>query len=232
MADRLHKRHGPVPYFAYDRARRNGEAPIRRLSPRSASTAVSSPQWSRSPLRTRDGLGDFTGYANLPPLTPERLGYRRFYQCARRPVGQGRLGVRPGHGSNRGYLCLQVNFRGSTGYGKAFVNAGDREWGVGRPHRHVAHAVAEGWSARSGSQFTAGLMAVTRRWQARRSPGIYCCAWSTCRALQPRDPDRDGAAYWAPMIAQFHRRSMRSRTSVPLVALAAIACRIRSRFRA
>src|SRR5262249_59827913 len=31
--------------------------------------------------------------------------------------------------ANRGYLCLQVNFRGSTGYGKAFVNAGDREWG-------------------------------------------------------------------------------------------------------
>ena len=32
--------------------------------------------------------------------------------------------------ANRGYLCIQVNFRGSTGYGKAFVNAGDREWGA------------------------------------------------------------------------------------------------------
>jgi len=31
--------------------------------------------------------------------------------------------------ANRGYACLQVNFRGSTGYGKDFVNAGDREWG-------------------------------------------------------------------------------------------------------
>jgi dienelactone hydrolase len=31
--------------------------------------------------------------------------------------------------ANRGYACLQVNFRGSTGYGKAFTNAGDREWG-------------------------------------------------------------------------------------------------------
>ncbi|GAC1464426.1 MAG: hypothetical protein NVS2B14_13300 [Chamaesiphon sp.] len=30
--------------------------------------------------------------------------------------------------ANRGYAILQVNFRGSTGYGKAFVNAGNREW--------------------------------------------------------------------------------------------------------
>ena len=31
--------------------------------------------------------------------------------------------------ANRGYAVLQVNFRGSTGFGKAFVNAGDLEWG-------------------------------------------------------------------------------------------------------
>jgi dipeptidyl aminopeptidase/acylaminoacyl peptidase len=30
--------------------------------------------------------------------------------------------------SNRGYAVLQINFRGSTGYGKKFLNAGDREW--------------------------------------------------------------------------------------------------------
>ncbi|MGB5295198.1 MAG: S9 family peptidase [Thermoanaerobaculia bacterium] len=31
--------------------------------------------------------------------------------------------------ANRGYAVLQVNFRGSTGFGKSFVNAGDLEWG-------------------------------------------------------------------------------------------------------
>lgn len=30
--------------------------------------------------------------------------------------------------ANRGYAVLQVNCRGSTGYGKAFLNAGNREW--------------------------------------------------------------------------------------------------------
>ena len=31
--------------------------------------------------------------------------------------------------ANRGYAVLAVNFRGSTGFGKAFTNAGDKEWG-------------------------------------------------------------------------------------------------------
>jgi dipeptidyl aminopeptidase/acylaminoacyl peptidase len=30
--------------------------------------------------------------------------------------------------ANRGYAVLQVNFRGSTGYGKQYMNAGDRQW--------------------------------------------------------------------------------------------------------
>jgi len=31
--------------------------------------------------------------------------------------------------ANRGYAVLQVNYRGSTGYGKKFLHAGDKEWG-------------------------------------------------------------------------------------------------------
>lgn len=31
--------------------------------------------------------------------------------------------------ANRGYAVLQINFRGSTGYGKDYLNAGNREWG-------------------------------------------------------------------------------------------------------
>lgn len=32
--------------------------------------------------------------------------------------------------ANRGYAVLQVNYRGSTGYGKKFLNAGNRQWGL------------------------------------------------------------------------------------------------------
>src|SRR5439155_26613356 len=42
--------------------------------------------------------------------------------------------------ANRGYLSVQVNFRGSTGYGKEFLNAGDRAWG-GKMHDDLIDTV-------------------------------------------------------------------------------------------
>jgi acetyl esterase/lipase len=43
--------------------------------------------------------------------------------------------------ASRGYACVQVNFRGSTGYGKAFRNLGAREWGAAM-HTDLLDAVA------------------------------------------------------------------------------------------
>jgi len=42
--------------------------------------------------------------------------------------------------ANRGYAVLQVNFRGSSGYGKAFLNAGNREWAA-KMHYDLIDAV-------------------------------------------------------------------------------------------
>ena len=42
--------------------------------------------------------------------------------------------------ANRGYAVLSVNFRGSTGFGKGFINAGNREWG-GKMHDDLLDAV-------------------------------------------------------------------------------------------
>ncbi|MCX8103743.1 MAG: S9 family peptidase [Candidatus Bipolaricaulota bacterium] len=42
--------------------------------------------------------------------------------------------------ANRGYAVLSVNFRGSTGFGKRFVNAGDKEWGA-KMHDDLVDAV-------------------------------------------------------------------------------------------
>jgi dipeptidyl aminopeptidase/acylaminoacyl peptidase len=42
--------------------------------------------------------------------------------------------------ANRGYAVLSVNFRGSTGFGKAFVNAANLEW-AGRMHDDLIDAV-------------------------------------------------------------------------------------------
>ena len=43
--------------------------------------------------------------------------------------------------ANRGYATLQVNFRGSTGYGKTFLHKGDKQWGVGDMQHDLSDAV-------------------------------------------------------------------------------------------
>ena len=43
--------------------------------------------------------------------------------------------------ANRGYACLQVNYRGSSGYGKSFLHKGDKEWGVGAMQHDLTDAV-------------------------------------------------------------------------------------------
>jgi dipeptidyl aminopeptidase/acylaminoacyl peptidase len=78
--------------------------------------------------------------------------------------------------ANRGYACLQVNFRGSTGYGKKFLNAGNKEWGRGMQndltdavHWAIQEGIADservgilgasygGYAALAGAAFTPGL---------------------------------------------------------------------------
>ena len=49
--------------------------------------------------------------------------------------------------ANRGYSVLQVNFRGSAGFGKALLHAGDREWG-GKMHLDILDAKA--WAVSQG----------------------------------------------------------------------------------
>ncbi|MBL9137944.1 MAG: S9 family peptidase [Verrucomicrobiales bacterium] len=49
--------------------------------------------------------------------------------------------------ANRGYAVLQVNYRGSTGYGKKFLNAANRQWGL-KMHDDLIDAV--NWAVREG----------------------------------------------------------------------------------
>ncbi|MHC1737985.1 MAG: alpha/beta fold hydrolase [Ignavibacteriaceae bacterium] len=43
--------------------------------------------------------------------------------------------------ANRGYAVLQPNFRGSTGYGKKFLNSGNKTWGRGAMQHDITDAV-------------------------------------------------------------------------------------------
>lgn len=43
--------------------------------------------------------------------------------------------------ANRGYAVFQPNFRGSTGYGKKYLNAGNKQWGTGAMQHDITDAV-------------------------------------------------------------------------------------------
>lgn len=43
--------------------------------------------------------------------------------------------------ANRGYAVFQPNFRGSTGYGKQYLNAGNKQWGTGSMQHDITDAV-------------------------------------------------------------------------------------------
>jgi dipeptidyl aminopeptidase/acylaminoacyl peptidase len=43
--------------------------------------------------------------------------------------------------ANRGYAAFTMNFRGSSGYGKKFLNAGNKQWGTGFMQHDISDAV-------------------------------------------------------------------------------------------
>ena len=106
---------------------------------------------------------------------------------------------------------MQVNFRGSTGYGKDFVNAGDRS---GRAKMHddlldaVEHVVEQGLRRpRSGSPSTAAPTAATPPWSGPTfTPDVFACAVDIVGPSNLKTLIESIPPYWAPMMAQFHTR--------------------------
>jgi len=103
-------------------------------------------------IRSRDGL-TLASYLTLPagvdadgdgrPQRPVPM----VLNVHGGPWARDQFGYDPEHQwlANRGYAVLSVNYRSSTGFGKAFVNAGDREW-AGRMHDDLLDAVD--WAVR------------------------------------------------------------------------------------
>src|SRR5690606_8838527 len=80
-------------------------------------------------FQARDGL-TIHGYLTLPPKVEARKLPVVVYPHGG-PWARDVWGFDPSAQwlANRGYAVLQPNFRGSTGYGKQFLNAAAREWG-------------------------------------------------------------------------------------------------------
>jgi dipeptidyl aminopeptidase/acylaminoacyl peptidase len=135
---------GPVRYYRYDRTRKQAQF---LFSNREALEGLPLAKVHPVVIKSRDGL-DLVSYYMLPldsdrdspghpanplpmallvhggPWARDNWGYNPVYQLL----------------ANRGYAVLSVNFRGSTGFGKDFVNAANLEW-AGKMHDDLVDAV-------------------------------------------------------------------------------------------
>jgi dipeptidyl aminopeptidase/acylaminoacyl peptidase len=86
--------------------------------------------------------------------------------------------------ANRGYLVIQVNYRGSFGYGKQHLAAGNREHPA-QVHTDVLDAldwaIGQGWADPDG---VAGLGNSYGGYEVligvTHTPGVYACGVATC----------------------------------------------------
>jgi dipeptidyl aminopeptidase/acylaminoacyl peptidase len=198
---------GPVRFFVYDRTARQA----RHLFPHRAelvgrTLAVMEP----FSFTARDGL-TVHGYLTFPPGAGRRE-LPAVLNVHGGPWARDTWGFDPEAQwlANRGYACVQVNFRSSTGYGKAFMNAGDKQWGAAMQDDltdAVAHVVGQGWvdPARVGIYGGSyGGYAVLAG--AAFTPDLFRCGVdivgpSNLVTLLASVPE-----YWRPMIAMMYRR--------------------------
>lgn len=142
----------PLTYYRYDRA--DGGKLTKLFSARPALEGKPLvPMWPQE-LTARDGL-KLISYLTLPAEADANHDGK-----ADKPVPlvlfvHGGPWARDSYGygpyeqwlANRGYAVLSVNFRGSTGFGKAFTNAGNGEW-AGKMHEDLLDAVQ--WAVKQG----------------------------------------------------------------------------------
>ncbi|PKN59362.1 MAG: S9 family peptidase [Deltaproteobacteria bacterium HGW-Deltaproteobacteria-14] len=112
--------------------------------------------------------------------------------------------------ANRGYAVLQVNFRGSTGFGKAYVNAGDKEWGK-KMHEDLLDAVAWAVEAKVAPADRIGIMGGSYGGYATLAgltltPKVFACGVDIVGPSNLLTLIKSIPPYWAPMIAIFKTR--------------------------
>jgi dipeptidyl aminopeptidase/acylaminoacyl peptidase len=198
---------GPVRYYAFDRLTRRGRFLFENQPALSEYLLGEVEPFS---FVSRDGL-TVHGYLTYP-VEVQREHLPAVLNVHGGPWVRDIWGLHPEAQwlANRGYLCVQVNYRGSTGYGKRFANAGDREWD-GRMHDDLVDAVAYlvgrglidpervaiyggsygGYAALVGATFT---------------PDLFRCAVDIVGPSNLKTLIESIPPYWEPLIAEFHHR--------------------------
>lgn len=174
----------PATYYLYDR-KTSELSKLYDCRPALAKAPLSRMQ--STVLQARDGL-PMVCYMTIPrfadcsddPLTSsERLPLVLHVHGG--PQARDFWGFNPDHQwlANRGYAVLSVNFRASTGFGKAFIKAGDGQWG-GRMDDDLVDAVS--WAIERGIAdpnriciMGASYGGYATLWGMTTHPDLYAC---------------------------------------------------------
>ncbi len=140
---------GPARSYLYDRAKKQATF---LFTNRRALEGLSLARMYPRVITSRDGLS-LVSYLTLPPEADRRGDGRPdrplplVLLVHGGPWARASWGLDPEHQwlANRGYAVLSVNFRGSTGFGKAFINAATKQW-AGKMHEDLLDAVD--WAVR------------------------------------------------------------------------------------
>lgn len=198
---------GPVKYFSWDRAAKSATFLFDHRPELNDYELV-----PMEPFRfsARDGL-TVHGYLSFPARV-ERVGLPAVLVVHGGPWSRHGWGLDPEAQwlANRGYLCVQVNFRGSTGYGKNFLNAGNHEWGA-KMHDDlldaVDHLVAQGIVDRDRVAIYGGSYGgYASLIGATFTPDVFRCAISMVGPSNLNTLLESFPEYWKPMIAMWHKR--------------------------
>lgn len=112
--------------------------------------------------------------------------------------------------ANRGYVVLQPEYRGSTGYGKKFLNAGDRQW-AGTMHTDLLDAVAWAISQEYADPKRVAIMGGSYGGYATLaalafSPAVFAAGVDVYGPSNLNTMLASFPPYWATTRAQFTRR--------------------------
>lgn len=135
---------GPVRYYTYDREAKKAKF---LFTNRADMESVKLAKMHPVIIKSRDGL-NLVSYLTLPVWTDSDNDGRPEKPLPMVLLVHGGPWARDSWGlnsmhqwlANRGYAVLSVNYRGSTGFGKQFINAADKEW-AGKMHDDLLDAV-------------------------------------------------------------------------------------------
>jgi dipeptidyl aminopeptidase/acylaminoacyl peptidase len=198
---------GPTYYYTYDR---KAKAAKLLFSSRPELENRKLAQMKPIQFKSRDGLL-IRGYLTTP-VGIEAKNLPTVLLVHGGPWGRDAWGFQPEVQwlANRGYAVLQVNFRGSTGYGKQFLNAGNREWAA-KMHDDLLDAVE--WIVKEGvaDKTKIAIMGGSYGGYATLvgltfSPDVFCCGVDIVGPSNILTLLSSIPPYWAPMKAMFVKR--------------------------